>query len=997
MNNLRSFLLLGSFSILGMMLPPISLAQVPAALPPTHLPGLRFTHPFFPGTVYDEAIPTAESLLGFPWAERAANSLEITRCLQAWTRAATNRTHLVEYARSHEQRPLHYVVITAPGNLARLEHIRSDLARLGDPRQVDDAEAQRLTNSLPAVAWLAHTIHGDETEGSDAALALIYHLLAARDPSVHRLLEEVIVIIDPLMNPDGRDRFLKMVAEHRGISPNVDDASLLHTGYWPRGRGNHYLFDLNRDWLVAAHPETRGRIREVARWNPQLFVDAHGMGAQETHLFSPPREPINPNLPAGRAHWGERFAADQARALDALQLVYYTGEWHEEWFPGYSDAWASYRGAIGILYEQARIAEDGVRRPEGRILSYRESVQHHLAGLMANLTTLQTNARALLSHYYQTRKQAVDSDGPYANRTFALPPTANRSRLLDLVRLLELQGIEVRELRQPATVETAHDQLGRELKSLVLPAGTLLIPNRQPLAHLAAAYLEFDPRFSPEVLAEERQDLLLKGASRIYDTTAWNLTMLFGIEAFTLHAPLAADTLPYAAPHPDQPSTAATPDTPLPVGWVIDGADDRSVTAAARLLERGVQVRLADKAFRFDQRDYPRGSLVITPLDNRTFGGDLARALAETATETAVSLDPLRTGLGEGELPDLGGRHFRRLEVPRIALLGREGFDSTDYGALWFALDHHLGIRHSHLTSSGRDWSRYNVIIIPNGGGLDPIVPGLKEWVRAGGTLIASAGATAALTAERTELSRVRQLPEVLGRLADYELTIYREWMGRTRSLPSNEVIWAHRPTPQIKYPWQLIEGSLPEEKELKRRDAWQELFMPQGAMLASRVNTNHWLTVGCGEWLPVLVLRNPILMAADGVTAPVRYGYWTANLVASSTPASASEAEPPPKPSGETKEPAKQEQKKETPRIGWAALPPGAEMHLRMSGLLWPEAAHRLANAAWLTCEPFGRGQIILFASPPTFRSAARGTTRLFLNAVVYGPGCGAAPQIRP
>jgi len=165
--------------------------------------------------------------------------------------------------------------------------------------------------------------------------------------------------------------------------------------------------------------------------------------------------------------------------------------------------------------------------------------------------------------------------------------------------------------------------------------------------------------------------------------------------------------------------------------------------------------------------------------------------------------------------------------------------------------------------------------------------------------------------------------------------------------------------------------------------------------MLASRVQTNQWLTFGCGEWLPVLVGRQPVLMAAEGVEAPIRYGYLVATTKTNTT-AETNEAKVKTASGGEAKEPEKKD-KKETLRIGWCGLPAGTEMHLRMSGLLWPEAGYRLANAAWVTREPFGRGQIILFATPPTFRAAMPGTTRVMLNAMIYGPGFGADQPIRP
>ena len=971
--------------------------------PATELPGLRFTNEFFPGTTYRASVPTPEGLLGFPLGQRAADSVAIEKCLKAWAAAAPDRTKLVEYARTYEQRPLYYLVITAPKNLARLDEIQAGMARLGDPRKLTEEEAGKLIDTLPPVAWLGYTIHGDETEGSDAALAVMYHLTAAEDPGIGKLLEDVVVIIDPLMNPDGRDRFLKMVAENRSTAPNVDDQSLLHRGYWPRGRGNHYLFDLNRDWIYGVHPETRGRLREVSRWNPVLFVDAHGMGSQDTHLFSPPREPINPHIPRSRERWGKLFAREQARAFDRQGLVYYHGEWNEDWYPGYSDSWPAYRGGIGILYEQARIAEDGVRRPEGRILSYRESVFHHVIGSLANVSTLQAHGKELLENFYRIRKTAVDAKGPYANRIFAVLPAANHGRLQDFLAVMRLQGFEIYQAERDFSAPLATDQLGRTLKDKTIPAGTVLIPNGQPLGHLAAAMLEFDPMIPPAALEEERKELLRRGQSRIYDTTAWNLTMTYGLGALTLSMELPGSARPW------QPAAAPTNGIARgaepPVAYVIDGADDHSVAAAARLLERQVQVRVAEKPFRFDDRDYARGSVAVTRLDNRMFSGDLRETVAKTVAELGLGATAVSSGYAEGELPNLGGEHFKRLEPPRIALLTRGGVNSQDFGELWFALDHHLGIRHSQLSEdSDPDLSRYNVLLVPERGG-GPL-PGswtnrIKDWVKAGGTLIAVGDSAAQFAEEKADFSKVRTLPNVLGKLGDYELAVFRERLARTGDLPPAEQVWTHLATPGLKYPWPTVDGDHPEEKEMRKRDAWQKLFMPQGAILAARVDTNHWLTFGCLEVLPVTAFNDPVLMAAEGVEAPVRFGYLTTlaqnpnpeqksdTTRAEETPARAEAA-------GDRKAGDKKE-KKELPRVGWAALPPRTEMHLRMSGLLWPEAAHRLANSACLTRESFGRGQIIMFASPPAFRDATRATIRLLLNAVVYGPGFGAAQPIRP
>jgi hypothetical protein len=253
------------------------------------------------------------------------------------------------------------------------------------------------------------------------------------------------------------------------------------------------------------------------------------------------------------------------------------------------------------------------------------------------------------------------------------------------------------------------------------------------------------------------------------------------------------------------------------------------------------------------------------------------------------------------------------------------------------------------------------------------------------------AGAAGGLARAESGLSQVRLLSDVLDRLPEYELTVLREWMAEERLLPTDEALWRHRADAQLEYPWPTAAGGgYPDEQERKRRDAWQQLFMPRGTFLASRVDTNHWLTVGSDRFLPVLVGAHPVLMSGMGVETPVRYG-WLRAAAPGTEPGGESVA-------GEENEaPAgSAEKKKETARIGWCVLPGGTEMQLRMSGLLWPEATHRLANAAAVTREPMGRGQVILFATPPAFRGSSHGTTRLLLNAIVYGPGCGTSPRVR-
>ena len=945
-------------------------AQTPYPDPiPSTLPGLDYSESIYPDrSDHDPSVPAPESVLGFPVGQRTATPEQVVAYARAVAEASA-RVQLVEYARSYEGRPLVYLAISSPANLARSAEIQAGMAALADPRGLDGAKRNRLIEELPAVAWLAYSIHGNETSGSDAALAVIHHLAADRSDTTTRLLDELVVIVDPNMNPDGRARFVKSLAETRGTQPNVDDQSLLHTGYWPYGRGNHYLFDLNRDWIYARHPETRGRIPEIAAWRPLLMVDAHEMGSQDTYLFSPAREPHNPHLPPYRRTMGETFADDQGRAFDRYGYPYYSGEWHEDWYPGYTDAWASLRGALGVLYEQARIAEDGVQR-SSNLLSYRQSVHHQVISSLANLETLRRERKTMLEAFSSDRAEVSSPRGPYGNRSFVILPTANQGRLNDLLDLLRIQGLEAHRLTRAVRVGTATDQLGRELRNHELPAGSIVLRNRQPEARLLAAMFEFDSRMSDAALAYERERVLRTGRSTIYDTTGWNITMMFGLEALTVPQHLEAGLEPL-----DLERAAAGAATP-PAGarlsaLAVSGADDRALAFAGRMMERGYHVRANGEPSSLDGHALPVGSIVVTLDDNR--GREHWQAEArEVAAQLGIPLHAVTHGRAPGMLADLGGNHWVLLAKPNIALLSRGMNNMLDFGATWYLLDHRLGIRHSHLDENrigAFDLRRYNVIYLPERwgtAGLPPaLLAALGEWVRAGGTLIAVGNSARAVMSGEEPLAGTRPIEAVIGEdLAPYQDAIHREWFA-AQPLPAGEVIWGRAAGPGANYPWNDA-AELAKAEARKRIDAWQAILMPSGAMIGTRADTTHWLAAGTGPVLPVLFSNSPVLMAGPPVESPFRIGVYQ-----------------------------RVDTEAEGGALNWAPVPDEHELRVRMSGLLWPEARERVASSAWVTREAVGRGQVILFAFAPAFRAAQLGAMRVLENALVLGPGMGASHPV--
>jgi len=955
--------------LLLLALLPLSLAAQTPYDPITvaDLADLSYTESLYPDQAdHDPAVPEPGEFLGFPVGQRTATSAEIDAYARRLAEAS-ERVELIDYGQTFEGRALVYLVVSSPDNLARSEAIQDGMARLADPRGLVSGQRDRLINDLPAVAWLAYSIHGNESSGSDAALAVMYHLAADRSEATTRLLDELVVIVDPNMNPDGRERFMNALDQHRGRHPNIDDQSLLHAGYWPYGRGNHYLFDLNRDWIYARHPETRSRIPHVTRWRPMLFVDAHEMGAQDSYLFSPAREPHNPHLPPYRQSMGEVFADDQAEAFDRFGYPYYSGEWHEDWYPGYTDAWASLRGAQGILYEQARLAEDGVQRRTHRI-SYLQSVHHQVLSSFANLETLRRERSNMLEQFASDRARVVSADGPYAERSFVILPTPNRGRVNDLLDLAHIQDFEVHRLTREVRVARAVDQLGRELSNRTLPVGSLVLRNRQPEARLLAAMFEFDPQISDSALTAERQRILREGRSTIYDTTGWNISMMFGLEALTVPEHLEAHLEPVEAGEPRTAPPAPTMDEST-IALVVSGADDRANALAGRLLQQGVSVRAARSSSALDGVDLPVGSIAVTLDDNRA-SQDWAERVQRAAADLGLAVHAVGHGRAPGALADLGGREWRVLERPNVALIGRGSTNMLDFGAVWYLLDHRLGLRHSHLDedrAAAMDLRRYNVIYLPErwgwGGGALPaaLVSRLEDWVRAGGTLIAAGNAARGLIAGDEPWVQVRSLDQIIEEdLGPYQDALYREWLAGKDPVPP--ATWAHEAATPT-YPW-ADTPALPSGDERKRRDQWQALFMPSGALVAARADDRHWLNAGGHDVLTVLFSNSPILMARPPVEAPLRIGVY-------------SDAEG------------------EAGLVGWAAVPENQELRVRSGGLLWPEARERIASSAWVTRESVGRGQVILFAHAPAFRAAQLGAMRVLENAIILGPGMGASAPI--
>ena len=732
-----------------------------------------------------------------------------------------------------------------------------------------------------------------------------------------------------------------------GKVENPDYQAMQHWGLWSAGRGNHYLFDLNRDWLMQVHPETRGRAAAINAWNPHLVVDSHEMGGLDTYLFDPPREPFNVHLSKANLAWRRRFSSDQADAFNRHGWSYYTQEWYEEWYPGYTNAWANLTGAIGILYEQASVNAASVKQATGGTLTYREAVHHHLVSSLTNLETLRANRREILRDYLADREWAVSAEGPF-NETFLLPPAADRSKRARFVDLLERQGIELATSERPIEAREVVDIWGRRDQSKTFPAGTLVVTSAQPRRRLLHAILGFDPHMSDAFLTEERTELENRRSGRVYDVTAWSLPLAYGLEAAWAEGVAEAGGVAEGAAAAD-----GSDDDPL-YGYLIDGRDSDVYRALALLFESKCKPRIASKPFTMGGQRYLPGTVLLRRHENPQ---DLPEVLDRITADLSLQVRATDTALSEAG-PDLGGNRFHLLHEPRVAIAAQWPVATTSFGSTWFLLDDRLGMRCSPLnvqSLTAIDLRKYNVLVFPHvwsreslGAVLDEAVTKkIKRWVEGGGTLVALGGAAAFFADEKKGLSAVRLRRDVLDQLVVYEEAVNRETAARAVSVDP-ELVWSAEPSAaQEEEPGGDEEAPAtpePDVDAIERADEWQRLFSPQGALLACSLDRERWLSFGLPDRVPVLVMGSYAYMSKPPVITPARL----------------LDAE-----------------------------------ELRLSGLLWPEARKRFATSAYATVERVGDGQVILFAFDPFFRGYFEGSGRLLLNAVFLGPGLGTSQPL--
>ncbi|MCR9248711.1 MAG: M14 family zinc carboxypeptidase [bacterium] len=896
------------------------IAQVPE---PTSQPQPAFA----PGVEYDPAIPTLEQVTGHAFGAAISAHADVEKYLHALA-AASSRVRLFEFGESWQGRKLWYAVVGTEERIADLETIRAGMQQLADPRGLGDGEARRLLRDLPAIGWLANCVHGDEPSGTDAALLVLYHLLAARnDPVVDKVLAQCVVIVDPLQNPDGRDRFVHSTRDARGRWADATPAGAEHSQPWPGGRVNHALFDMNRDWFAMSQPETQARVRAFLDWWPLFYVDLHEMGGNSSYYFAPPAKPIHEEITVGQRRWLDRYGRNNARWFDRYGFDYFTREAYDSFYPGYGEGWPMLHGSIGMTFEMASARGLVYRRRDMTLLFYRDGVQRHFVASMGTLETLAEHRSEALAAFLAHRRAGVARGQSGSIREYVLPARGDRTRLARLCNLLMAQGIEV----QRATAElssAAASRLGEEQAAAqTFPAGSYVVSLAQPASTLAHVLIQPHFDMEPEFLAEQKRREARRQRTEFYDLTAWSLPILFGVEAWQTREPVRGARDLLRAGDADAGAAPLRVDLPA-VAYVVAWGSNGAAAMLADALRAGVRARCIDRPFRLDAIDFPAGSWIVKTAGlsaaERTLLHGRMRDLAEAHGVSVHCADS--SWVDDG--PNFGTNRSLQLAAPHVAMLWDRPVSRYSAGWARYLLEQRYGVPVSPIRVrdiSRVDLDRFTVLLVPEGYGYGEALGqrgtgAIKGFVERGGVLVTFGSATRWLTGKSVGLLA----SEAEKRESSTKIKADKQGAKDAEKAEKAD------PDAAKKEPFDYDRAIRPKEE--------RPPSVP-GAILRVEVDREHWLGFGYPDGAAVV-------HDSSNIFTPVKLD-----------------------------------------RGRNVAIYAKAERLVR-AGFVWDEARRQLPQKAYLVHQPFGRGHVVAFAEDPNVRAFADGLNLLFLNAVLLTKG---------
>lgn len=661
-------------------------------------------------------LQTPEQFLGYKPGDRFTPH---HRMVDYFEHVAENNPNikLIQYGETNEKRPLIIAILSSAENMANLEQIRTDnLKRAGIIEGTP-------STSIP-INWMSFNVHGNESVGMEAAISSFYTLANPENAKSQEWLKNQIVIIDPAINPDGRDRYAMWYNQKMNTTLQPDLQSVEHNEPWPGGRANHYLFDLNRDWAWQVQVESQARLKIYQEWMPQLHLDFHEQGINNPFYMAPAAEPLHEQLTPWQHEFQDTFGRNTAKYFDEAGRFYFTKERFDLLYPSYGDSYPMFNGAIGMTIEQGGGGQAGIGGynsvGDTVTLSYRIA-GHYTAAMSATEVTSQ-NAEKLLSEYAKFYKDnSTNPKGKF--KSFVIKGESNPAQVAKLLELLDKNGIKYGKAGSKSGLKGYGYGSGKS-GSFATTDQDIIISAYQPKSVLAQVFFEPNPALHDSIT---------------YDITSWSLPYAYGLEAY------AVETRLDPAGEYEAPEFIANTAGKTPVAYMAAWQGTRDAAFLSELLTAGIRVKYPEFPFEVEGKSFPAGSLLITKGGNE-YIANFDQKVVEIANKYGVTLATTMSGyMDKGK--DFGSPNIRIIKAPKVALIGGSGTNSLNYGAIWHFFEKELNypLVNLELENMGRyDLSKYDVLIMPStrGGGLSkPALDHVMEWVRAGGRLIAIDGA----------------------------------------------------------------------------------------------------------------------------------------------------------------------------------------------------------------------------------------------------------------
>lgn len=661
---------------------------------------------------FDPKIPSPEQFLGYPIGSHHTRYDRIVAYFQELARLS-DKASFSQYAITYEHRPLIMLTVTDPTNHAQLNIYKARHLQLTDP----NVQNVNVAN-LPIFINLGYNVHGNEPSSSEAAMLTAYTLVASQSEAIKRYLNQAIVFIDPTINPDGRDRHTHWANMYKGDPLVSDPMDAEHNEGWPRGRTNHYWFDLNRDWLLAIHPESRGKLNWYHEWYPNVVTDFHEMGTNSTYFFEPmkanaSKDPIMPQ--ENYTNLNEAFAKYYTRDLDAIGSFYFTKEVFDGTYPGYGSSYPDLQGGLGILFEQASSRGHVQETPTGDI-TFAFTIRNQYTSSLATVEAAVDNKDLL--HRYQREffasaiKRAAKN--PIKAYVFGDPKDQNRTRAF--IDKLLLHRIQVHKLAQ---------EVSKSGKSFE-PEYAYVVPTQQPQYRMVQTMFETYKTYTDSVF---------------YDASAWSLANFYNMPYAGLTAAVGLGERVTT----ENNKAALAVIKPSSYAYLLPWDDYNAPAALYYLQKNGVNVLSAFKPFTLPiegvAKSFSFGTLLV-PVSTQSIGTDsLHTLLSQASQQFNINVHTATSGYSS-EGVDLGSSYFRPLEKPKALMLINDGVSSYEAGEVWHLLDTRVGMPITKVAVSDFDrvdLNKYNSLVMVSGNynQLDSIDrQRLSGWVKQGNTLI---------------------------------------------------------------------------------------------------------------------------------------------------------------------------------------------------------------------------------------------------------------------